>query len=100
MAVQRLENLRRLAAHHLPEMAREHQRVLLLFADGNTYMEIAAVERLSMGTVKQRLGVASAEIAMCLGHGEITPAMRGVWVMAHYPCCLEAEAARIAKEPA
>lgn len=98
MATQALDNLRRLAAHHLPDMAKEHQRVLLLFADGKTYTEIATRQRVSMGTVKLRLGVASAEIAMCLEDGELTPGMRGAWVMGHYPCCLEAEAARLAEE--
>ena len=95
MAVETLENLRRLAAHHLPEMAREQQRAVLLCADGKTYEEIATMERVSMGTVKLRPGVASAEIAMCLEEGELTLGMRGVWVMAHYPCCLVAEAARL-----
>jgi DNA-directed RNA polymerase specialized sigma24 family protein len=97
MAVEALENLRRLAAHHLPEMAGDHQRALLLFAEGKSYSEIAAAEQVSEGTVKQRLSVASAEVAMCIHSGQLTPGMRGVWVMAHIGCCLADECQRLAR---
>ena len=100
LAAQALENLRRLAAHHLPEMAREHQRALLLFADGKTYAQIAAFERASESTVKQRLSAASAEIGMCLATGQVTASLRGGWAVAHFACCLQEEVARLAEAPA
>jgi DNA-directed RNA polymerase specialized sigma24 family protein len=95
MAVAALENLRRLAAHHLPEMAGEHKRALLLQADGKLYEQIAALERVSVGTVKNRLAVAASEIAMCLAGEQLSPAMKCAWIGAHWPCCLEQEAEKL-----
>ena len=100
MAVEALENLRRLAAHHLPEMAGEHQRALLLQADGKTYEEIAVLECVSVGTVKHRLSVASSEIAMCLASDQLSGGMRCVWVGLHASCCLKEQRANLGRSVA
>ena len=89
MAVETLENLRRLAAHHLPEMKLVHKRVLVLIEDGHPPQDIAQIEGVSEGTVKQRLAVASSEIAYCLGDRDrVNAGMRGCWVGLHLGCCL------------
>ncbi|MGE0598901.1 MAG: hypothetical protein AB7P41_05660 [Dehalococcoidia bacterium] len=89
MAVQGLDTLGTLASHHLPAMDLFHKRCLLLRASGKTEHEAAQTEGVSVGTMKLRLNVASAEIAMCLSTGQrLTGEMRGGWVQAHLECCL------------
>jgi hypothetical protein len=92
MAAQPLENLKSLLNHHIPNMSVEHQRVLLLNAEGKTPAEIAAIENVSEGTVKHRLSVASVEIARCRPSQTLAPGMRSFWVACHSACCLKEQA--------
>ncbi len=95
MALQGLESLRSLMDHHLAEMAPHHKRALLLSASGKSPVEIGEIEGISEGSAKQRLGVATAEIAMCVPEGNLAHGMRSFWVAAHIWCCLKAEAAKL-----
>jgi uncharacterized protein len=89
MAVQPLESLAAIAAHHMSTMDMVHKRALLLRADGMTDGAAADLEGVSVGTMKSRLGIAASEIAMCLPAGrKLTGELRGAWVQGHLPCCL------------
>jgi hypothetical protein len=89
MAVEPLESLGAIAAHHMPTMDMVHKRALLLRADGQSDEEAARMEGVSESTYKSRLGVASSEIALCLPAGrKLTGELRGAWVEAHLACCL------------
>jgi hypothetical protein len=100
MAASGLDNLRRLREHHLPAMAPGHQRVLLLRLSGLSFEQIAKIEDLSESTIKARLSTASSEIAMCLEEGKLLAEQRGGWIIAHRPCCLAREAARLGRQAA
>lgn len=89
MAVAGLDNMTALARHHVPGMAITHKRALVLRNDGRTDSGSADVEGVSTGTMRQRIGIASAEIALCLPEGmKLTGEMRGAWTQAHLECCL------------
>ena len=89
MAVEPLECLGAIAAHHMPTMDMVQKRALLVRAAGMTDSEAADLEGVSIGTLKSRLGVASSEIAMCLPAGrKLTGELRGAWVQGHLACCL------------
>ncbi len=94
MAIQTLEWLAFLDAHHLPHMSAAHKRVLVLRAGGRSVVEVARLERVSVSTIRSRLATASAKIAACLPQEEgILGEMRGYWVGVHRPCCLLATVA-------
>ncbi len=89
MATQPLESIAALMAHHLPNMDLPHKRALVLRYEGRRDRESATIEGVSEGTIKQRIGISSAEIAMCLPlHVRLSGEMRGGWIQAHLACCL------------
>ena len=90
MAIQQgFEWLRALDEHHLPGMDPAHKRALCLWVEGKTLKEIAQIEGVSGSTMRARLSVTTAEIAMCLPDGAAPPAgTRGYWTGVHLRCCL------------
>ena len=89
MAVEGIGNLGKLDRHCLPQMKQEHKRALILKAATNSLTAIARHEQVSDGTVKHRLAVAHAQIAMALARPEeLTAGLSGYWIGRHLGGCL------------
>jgi hypothetical protein len=91
MAVGTLESFTALADHHVPNMELTHQRALLLRAAGKSELESWGIEFVSKTTFKNRLSIASSEVALGLPDGgPLSSDGRGYWVGCHLKCCLAA----------
>jgi hypothetical protein len=89
MAAQGLDTLQALESHHPQRMDMPLKRALLLRADGESDREAADGEGVSESTMRTRIAVASAEIALCLNAPRRLPGeLRGFWIRCHLQCCL------------
>ena len=89
MAAQGLDTLQALESHHLRSMEVPLKRALLLRATGESDSEAADGEGVSESTMRTRIAVASAEIALSLTNGRRLPGeLRGFCVRCHLECCL------------
>lgn len=89
MTTRELGWLSALDSHCLGNMDPAHQRAIILECSGRSHEEIAEMEHVSGGTVRQWIRIASSEIGLCLPAGaRVGKVVRGYWVGRHVSDCL------------